>query len=237
MDAATPETLSQASRASIMYALAILPITLLHDNYLAGVNFFVFYRNQLLYNGVFDNRDDPPAIQRVSPEAVNHTLTSRERKGGIYSRQLPDNSSYLSIPGYNIDEYEIRFFAAGQGVTRKSFFGAILQFLFALGLQDAEDTIHTAQLSEDNLPAWIFAQETPEWTGPPFQRFHLLNILEAIARHSTQQNQFQELTFQFYINGDVAASGCLTRPLRTRIWCRGLGGVGSGANTTELSSN
>ena len=75
--------------------------------------------------------------------------------------------------------------------------------------------------------SWIFVMHNSE-SDVPLQGFQLLAILEAIARHSVDQARYAEMTFGFFVNGQIVAEGCVTRPELSRAWCQELGGGGSG---------
>lgn len=232
MDSASSAARGERTNANVMYALRTLPVILMNDNYLAGVNFFERYRGWPLYNGVFDNKNDPRTLQPASEPVMNASLASTQRRRSLVVRQSNDNSTTLSIPGSNPDAYEIKIFLLGREIPKKAMFAVILEFLFALGLENAGDEITRPTLVDQNLPAWIFAMDNSESTTP-FQIFHLLGILEAIARHCVLENSYRELVFDFFAGDQYVAGGCVTKADNARAWCRGLRGKGQQSILTE----
>lgn len=233
MDSAGYATRRERTSGNVMYALKTIPILLINDNYLAGVDFYEQYRNWPLYNGVFDDRNAPHGLQSASEPARNTSLGSKRI---LSVRQAKDSSDILRIPGANDDEYKINIYLLGREIAETDFFSVILEFLFVLGLKDAAAEIKSPFIANRYLPAWIFARDSLA-SSTPFQIFQLLGILEAIARYCVLQDSYRELSFDFFAGGQFVAGGCVTRPDRQRLWCDGLRGdwqQGIPSNLTAL---
>lgn len=69
----------------------------------------------------------------------------------------------------------------------------------------------------------VFIRRNPESTFP-FATYHVLAILEAMARYAVQQDTYRELVYDFIVDGALVSSGCVTVPEFSRGWCQGLRG-------------
>lgn len=239
MDSAGYRAHAQKTSASVMYALKTLPIILMHDGYLAGVNFYERYGAMPLYNGMFDKMGDPHDLQLPSKSTTNSSMRGNGQKRSSDPEQSDGNSTVLSITSPNNNAYEIKISLRGREIGKTTMFSVILEFLFVLGLEDAGAVLTSPAIANWNMPAWIFAKDNQESTIP-FQVFQLLGILEAIARYCVLQNSYRELVFDLYADNDQhIARGCVTRPDRASMWCNELeenGQQGSSNKSTALSS-
>jgi len=217
-DAATMLT----TRANVMYILQGLPITLMTDGYLAGVNFYAHYHDRLLYTGTLDDRNDPlvvePANQTdISSQAATAISKKRAPNKQLLSMQANGTTTVFTIPGSN-EQIELRFFFVGVRVPKVSIFRSVIELAFGLGLSDSAEHLESADISHADSPAWIFMKETPGSTFP-FAVFHALAVSEAIVQHYAQQRIYREMVFDFLVDGVVVNRGCVTKPDNHRRWC------------------
>lgn len=222
MDPTGYATRRQRTRAHLMYALKLLPIQLMNDNYLTGVDFYEQYRGQPLFDGILDNKNDPRTLQQERGQIANASTVSTLEKGDhLSTRQSTLNSTILRVPGHTNNAYDIRISLVGREIAKKHLFSTLLEFIFTLGLGNAAAEISFAHSTNENVPAWAFAIENPE-SSISFQVFQLLGVLEAIARYCVLQDTYRELVFGFFADGMYVAGGCVTKADRTRMWCNGL---------------
>ena len=225
VNAAARAPRGQLVRCNCMFAIKTLAIDQLTRFQLYGATFTERYRGQLLYRGVFDDRINVllPAKSSNSSNDPSRTIAQDKRAMSIPSSDLTNSSTtLLTIPGAkNDDEYEVQFEFKGRPVPKVLVFTAVLENLMALAQQDSGATINTFSLWSSLESLWIFVTHDRE-AGFDLQVFQVLAILESVARHAVNQNRYQEMVFRLRINGVVVANGCLTAPLLSRLWCRGL---------------
>ena len=215
-------------RCNIMYAIKTLAVDLLARGRTNGAVFFLSYNGQPIYNGIFDKKNEAALLQPSSNTPANLSETSVQKKGALSTRSsntANSSSTLLSIPGSDDVEYYVDFDLRGRLVTKAGFFSAILEFMFTLAQQDSADSIEAvSQASGTDLP-WIFVQHVR--SDFQLQGFQLLAILEGMARHVVSRGSYMEVVFSFYINSNLVATGCVTKPIQSRRWCSGLMGESS----------
>ena len=215
-------------RCNIMYAVKTLAMDLLARGRTNGAVFFLSDNGQPIYNGIFDRRNGAALLEPSSNTSANLSETSVQKKGALSARSLNtanSSSTLLSIPGSDDVEYYVEFDLRGRLVTKAGFFSAILEFMFTLAQRDSADSIEAvSQATGTDLP-WIFARHVG--SDFQFQGFELLAILEGMARHVVNRGSYMEVAFSFYINSNLVATGCLTKPIQSRRWCNELVGESS----------
>lgn len=218
----------QLTRANVIHALNLLPITLLHNGFFAGVDFYETYHRQLLYTGTF-YRDDTGTLGRTIPNGnITQTSTSR-RRASSHQRLHVQQSNVTGVvltASYSDISMELKFYHVGSRLSKVGYFSTILQAVFDLGLSGAGERVDSASITADKLPAWVFIRTVSDTTFP-FEVYHALAILEALARWAVQQGQYREVLFDFFVDGKLVSGGCVTMPSRPRQWCMGLRGENS----------
>ena len=212
-------------RCNIMYAIKTLSVDLLARGRHNGAVFFLSYNGQPVYNGIFDMKNEVALLEPSSNTSANLSETSVQEKGALSTRSLNtanSSSTRLSIPGSDDVEYWVDFDLRGRLVTKASFFSAILEFMFTLAQRDSADSVEAVSQSTGTDLPWIFARHVR--SDFQLQGFELLAILEGMARHAVSQGRYMELVFSFYINSNLVATGCVTKPIESRRWCGGLSG-------------
>jgi len=214
-------------RSSVMYALSVLPITLMNDNHLAGVEFFENYRQRRLYDGVLNDIGNllRPGLGNSNTSAA---ATSKKRSSHPYQltvQELNATTILITVLGEDHPKLEAAFHLIGLPLPKVGFFSTIITMIYRLGLHDATGGVHVAEMSDDNMSAWIFVRESPRTTFD-FAVYHLLALLEGIARYSVQRGIYRELVYDLFTDGELVCGGCVTQPVESRRWCAGLRGEG-----------
>lgn len=224
--AGAPE--SKLVRCNIMYAIKTLAVDLLTRGRNYGAVFSLSYNGQPIYNGIFDNKNEAALLEPSSNTSANLSEISVQKKGPLSLRSLNtanSSSTLLSIPGFDDVEYYVKFDLLGRLLTKAGFFSAILEFMFTLAQRDSADSIEAVSQATGNDLPWIFVRHAR--SDFQLQGFELLGILEGMARHVVSRGSYMEVVFSFYINGDLVATGCVTKPSVSRRWCHGLVGESS----------
>lgn len=212
-------------RCNIMYAIKALAIDLIIRGRLNAAIFFLSYNGQPLYQGIFDEKNEVALLEPPSNTSANLSEISVQKKEALSTRSLNtanSSSTLLSIPGSDDVEYRVAFDFRGNSVTKANFFSAILEFMFTLAQRDSAESIEAVSQSTGTDPLWIFAEL--ESSAFHFQAFQLLAILEGMARQAVMSERYSEMSFSFYIDDSLVATGCVTKPIVSRKWCSGLVG-------------
>lgn len=213
----------RTTRSSVMYALAALPIMLMGDNHLAGVEFFEKHRRRYIYHGTLDHLHDNPRLELSTSNAS--AATREKRSSHTYQTSVQNmNMSVTSstTPGDNSPHLEVRFYLVGLPTAKKALFSNILMMMYELGVQnDGAASVERVEMSQHNSLVWFFVRKHPR-TAFPFAIFHLLALLEGMARYYVQQNSYTEIVYDLFADGELVSGGCITQPLESRKWCAGL---------------
>ena len=228
MNAAYGAEARKVVRSTVMWTLFTLPVDIMRAQDLAYVDFEVKYRYRPLYQGSLVSRLEPAASHaRQNNAPVAHRpprspfslsiITNRESTNVVL-----ETSPYLK----DYPLYELEFSnTPGNVLVRFRVFESILGLLLQLGKLDAASSIGRVSLYTVTYQVWIYMREVlPGARVHPFQQFHAVAILEAIARHQTRWQRYKEMTFKFKADGILIGEGCLTRPVNDRAWCAGLNG-------------
>ena len=197
---------------------------LMNDNFPAGVRFYENYKQRPLYIGTLDRKGEPLFLEPTNRTTNDSDLTT-SRKRSVIGQQLSilqtnATTSILSVPGGDAT-LELNFYFVGVRLPKVGIFGAILRLLFGLGMKTSTGSVDSTSLAYAGLPVWIYIIRDPT-TQFDLAVYHVLAILEAIARYCVQQNSFQELVYDFLVGGALVSKGCLTQPDDSRAWCQGL---------------
>lgn len=214
-------------RSSVMYALAVLPTILMDNNLLSGVEFLETYQQRRLYYGVLDKNTDHATLQLGNQTTNTSAVTTSERRA-LHPLQLTvqnvnATTMILTVPGANSPVLYLALHLVGLPIPQKGMFSMILKMMYGMGLTDAGDDVGAAEQSDnsDHIPVWIFVQKNPD-TDFPFAVYHVLGILEGIARFCVQQGTYRELVYELFADGELVSAGCITQPVEQRKWCAGL---------------
>ena len=210
-------------RCNILYAIKSLAIHQLNQR-LYGAKFTELKHGQLLYRGVLDDRGDVPWLERPGNASAEPSETVTREKRAL-SSQVSDATNFtttiLTIPGSNDVEYQIEFNIHGRPISNVSIFSAILEFMMVLAQQDSHDSILADRQMTSTDSSWIFVTHESQ-SRFSLQVFQLLAILEAAARNAVFRRRYEEMTFNFFINREIVAWGCVTAPVSSRRWCGGM---------------
>ena len=219
--AGAPE--AQLVRCNFLYAIKTLAINLMNQQRLYGARFTESYRGQPLYIGVFDNKDVPALEQsNTSSAEPSETVSQQKRALSIQSLDAVNaTTALLTIPGSNDVDYQIQFEFCGNQVQKISIFSAILELMMTLAQLDSNDAVENISLATSTAPLWIFVMPNPE-SSVPLKVFELVAILESIARWAVSRRRYMEMTFDFFVNREFVAGGCVTEPNLSRAWCQGM---------------
>ena len=231
----------QLVRCNYLHAIKTLAIDLMTDEPLYGASFTERYHGQLLYHGIFGNKYDlvAPSVEQFDHSPANASRTDTQEKRALGSQSSDSKSvtsTLLVIPGSNDPDYRIGFEFLGNPLLNVAIFSAILEFMMTLAQLDSSEIIEN-DVSQATFidSSWIFVMPQSE-SSIPLQRFQLLAILESIARHAVNRGQYQEMTFTFFANTELVASGCVTAPNPASSWCRGLSQLSLSGNFSSKSS-
>ena len=196
---------------------------------LCGAQFTELYRGRHLYNGLFDYKDDVLSLAQSSNLSAGSNETAAQEKRALNTHSLDvtnSSTTLLTIPGSDDVEYRIEFDFLGDQIGRIPIFSAVLELMMTLAQRDSVDPIEVVSQANPTDSSWIYVMHDQE-SNIPLQGFQLVAILEAIARNSVSRARYMELTFDFFINEQAVARGCVRRPELSRAWCQGLRGKGS----------
>lgn len=225
MEAVRGAPSAKTIRSSVMNALAVLPVTLMNDNHLAGVEFFEKYRRRYLYVGTLNDVSGHyrPKLRSSNTSAV---ATSKKRSSHHYpltAQNWNATTIFFTVPGNILPKLEVAFHFAGLSLPKVGVFSTIIMMIHQIGLHDAADEVDMAEMSDNGMSAWIFIRKSPGTTFE-FAVYHELALLEGIARYSVQQDTYRELVYDLFADGELVSGGCVTRPVERRRWCAGLRG-------------
>ena len=224
MNAAAGAPEGQLVRCNFLYAIKTLAIHLFTIRRPHGVDFAGYYRRQLLFIGVFDDKNDIPSLQRFSNSSAKPSDTFAQEKRALITHSLDatnSSSAFLTIPGSDNVEYRVAFQYRGERLSKISIFCVILEFMMVLAQLQNDDAIDNLSQATSADSAWIFVIHNSE-SNIPLMDFQLVAILESIARDSVGRGQYQELKFDFFVNREVVATGCVTVPNWLSGWCQGM---------------
>ena len=219
--AGSPE--GQLVRCNYLYAIKTLAFSLIVQARLYGGIFTESYRSQLLYIGEIDNKNDAPSLAQSSNSSADPSEAIAGERRALSTQPVDrkiSTPSLLAIPGSNDVEYWIDFDYRGNRFAKISLFSAILEFIMTLAQLDSGDEIANISQASPTESLIIYVMPSPE-SSVPLQVFQVLAILESIARQAVNDARYQEMTFEFFIDNELAATGCVRVPSGPRAWCQG----------------
>lgn len=230
----------QLVRCNILYAVKTLAIGLMTHGRPFGARLAEWYRGQLLYTGVFDNKTDVSSLKQSSNSSADpsEVIVQEKRALSIQSLDVTNPSTtLLTLPGSDDVEYRVEFDFRGDRIPKINIFSAILEFMMTLAQLDSDGPIENVSQATSTDSSWIFVMHKSE-SNIPLEGFQLVAILESIARHAVNRGCYMEMIFDFFVDMEFVAGGCVTTPNRSRAWCQGLreGGQQSLVGNTSSSS-
>lgn len=214
----------QLLRCNVLYAIKTLAVDQLNYAQEFGASFVESRNGILLYSGTLDNKYDVPSLQQSSNSSADLSVTDLQEKRASSVQVLNTTNSrttLLNITGPNDVEYRVDFQFSGSYLDKVGIFSAILEFMLTLAQRDANAPVENVSEATSADEYWIFVMRARD-SSFPLQIFEVLGILESIARYCVSKRHYKELTFGFFINEELTAHGCLTAPIASRRWCRGM---------------
>ena len=209
---------------NILYAIKTLAIWQLDYAQEFGASFVESHHDIVLYGGILDNKNDDSSLQQPSNPSTDLSGTDSQEKRASSTQVLVSTNStttLLNITGSNDVEYRIEFYFTGLLINKVRIFSAILEFMMTLAQRDDDAAVQYASQATSTDAFWMFFTHIQD-SGFSLQVFEILGILESIARYCVSRGHYQELSFRFFINEEFTAHGCLTAPISSRRWCRGM---------------
>ena len=232
-------------RSTVMWVLQQVPIHLLSNPDIRGVEFKVLANGQDLYTGKVSSRNRPAAAAGVlghgGVQSGNSSSGSSEqnRKGSLLINQ-PSNTSTESL---NLadrllagDRYVAIYEFAGLPLRDIDIFSFILKYILQLAAQDVHEVISFLYFTPSTSPIWSYARQhvgqTPTQT---MHVYHIVMLLLGAARFCIGRGVYEELLMELWMNEALLVAGCVVRALDGRQWCRGLKPrLGTGAPALSL---
>ena len=207
-------------RANVMWALRTLAKNLLSGPHIWSLQFYVQSQRRDIYNGVLDNRNRGLIALQQANQTANATQLASESKRALDARNSNILNTSLTSLSLGYEQYNVVMRRKRDLLPKIDIFSTILDFLLALGPKNNGDIIRELSWAGRT---WIFVIYNDKPTTPqPLREFHMMSILNAIARQYAHTQIYQESIFNFFIDGKWIASGCVTKPEDGREWCRGL---------------
>ena len=217
----------KAKRSTVIWAISRLAVEMMRGRILHRLPFQVFYRSQLIYDGFVALEDNPV----LSASSGNGSLSAeRAHSTPAFMTVIPINSTKASRKNVSVQDdhpqYSLSFAfidQRGSEIWDYYIFRVLIALLLQLAKLDAASSQLVVAMTSREFQAWVFMREVrPIPADYIFQQYHALAIVEAIARYYELHGQYREMTFQFRANGQLLAQGCVTRPVQSRQWCRGM---------------
>ncbi|KAL9018095.1 MAG: hypothetical protein Q9185_004561 [Variospora sp. 1 TL-2023] len=201
------------TRSSVMWTIRALSVELMRTRFLHPLRFAVKYYLDRLYGGVLvqPNEPTPP------PELVtSHLSLSLAPSSGNATSKPRGNPKVL---GDEIN-YEVNFNFVGESLAQFRIFESLMTTILQLAPSDAMSVQPQVAMDDRELPVWVFMRQVPHPAGYEFQQYHAVALLEAAARYYVLHRRFTEMKFEILMDGHLSASGCVTKALYARMWCR-----------------
>ena len=180
-----------------------------------------YHGSAALYHGLFgDNTGDPlPALDiNVTPISTpNISLNNQSLE------LIPNQSITLHAPDGSNANYFLSIAFVGDPLRQIDIFSTTLESLMALAQLDNDSEVDDVNFVSERFPVWLLGKADLE-TIPAFKLtvWHVILIAEAIAKYCVVSAAYQELIWDFKVDGAVAARGCMTLPTASRRDCAGL---------------
>ncbi|KAL8927872.1 MAG: hypothetical protein Q9172_001172 [Xanthocarpia lactea] len=218
---------AKVRRSTVIWAISRLAVEMMRGRILHRLPFQVFHRSQLIYNG-FVALEDNPALPASSGDGS--LPAERAHLAPASMTVIPINSTNVSLKNVSVQDdhphYGLSFAfinQRGSVIWDYYIFRALIALLLQLAKLDAASSQLPVAVTSREFQAWVFMKEVrPLPEDYIFQQYHAVAIVEAIARYYELHGQYREMTFQLRANGQLLAEGCVTNPLPSRQWCRGM---------------
>ena len=176
----------------------------------------------MLYNGLFGEAkwDFLPGLDINQTKTSNQKASPNNQSLELITDQLTTSNAL----GYSNPTYYLSIAPVGEPLRRDDIFRTTLESLLIMAQRDVDSEIDEMSLTSEIFPVWLLGKAYPHNT-PHFKvtTFHMILIAEAIAKHCVVNGVYRELTWDLHVDGAVAARGCLTLPIASRVDCEGLG--------------
>ena len=244
--AATART-AMTVRSTVMWVLQQVPIDLLRNPSIWGVEFKVQANGQDLYTGKVSSRNRQVAagvLEHGGGQNGNSSSDSSEknRKGFLLTNQ-PSNTSteslHLTDHLLADDRYVAIYEFAGLPLRDIDMFSFTLKYILQLAAEDVREVVNFVYFTPSTSPIWSYARQ--QVRQPPTQIMHVYHIVmmvQGAARFCVGRGVYKELLIELWMNEVLLVGGCVVRGLNGRQWCRGLVprvGTGSPALSIDLS--
>ncbi|KAL8685984.1 MAG: hypothetical protein Q9224_005593 [Gallowayella concinna] len=212
-----PRAHPELVRRNVMWAIKNLAIGLMHSELLYGLEFNVKYRRQQLYWGVLVK---PIGMATTAKRSISpHAFSLSALPSQNFTNMVLSNASSLQHDTH----YAVNFDFMGQYVSKFGIFESILTFLLELAREDAATPISQATTGTNTREAQIFLKEvSPPPSTYRLRQYHVVALLEAVARYYVLHDRWSEMTFELVMDGYLVGWGCVTRKSMPKPWCRGM---------------
>ncbi|KAL8779768.1 MAG: hypothetical protein Q9203_001199 [Teloschistes exilis] len=212
---ARPLSHEKTRRGTVMWAIYAAVVDMLRTRYLRPLVFSVYYHTEHLYTGSIALRRVRPASNTISSQSLNENRVDADHillKGSASSRDEAQYKLYFDFVPLAPSARPV--------LSEFSMFETLLAFVLQLGQTSSGSIIPRSSMAIGGLHAWVFMKEAvPPLRGFAFQQYQAVAIAEAIARYCVLHSRFDEMVFKFLANGEVLASGCMTKTIEHRRWC------------------
>ncbi|KAL8993390.1 MAG: hypothetical protein Q9169_006380 [Polycauliona sp. 2 TL-2023] len=215
-------------RSTVMWAIAGVAVDMMRRRCLHPLTFRVFDFGNHIYSGSVELR---PAATLPEVSVNGTSLARRTLSAPVSMEVLPIGSSHrvLLKSTSNIEDqprYDLSFYLVpgrASVIDAVHVFRALMALLLDLAKVDAAGTLERLAMTRRDLQAWVFMLGRRSLAAnQPFQQFQAVAIAEAIARYFQLHREYREMTFALHADGQLLASGCVTKSISARQWCRGL---------------
>ena len=233
-------------RSTVMWVLQQVPIDLMRNSNIPGVEFKVQSNGHDLYTGKVTSRNRQAAAGlsehgRVQRGNSSSDSSQQTRKGLLLINQPANTSTEgLNLADHLLadDRYVAVYEFAGLPLRDIDMFSFILKYILRLAAEDVHQVVNYVYFALSTLPVWSYArQQTPTQI---VHVYHVVMMLVGAARFCIGRGVYEELLIDLWMNEALLVTGCVVRGLDGRQWCRGLVprvGTGSPALSLDPSQN
>ena len=205
-------------RSTVLWTLKTFTIELMKMAILYSLTFKVKYQMHDLYSGMLTSPKSGFAV-------YNQSLSHHHPLSLTTAPLETPTSVSLKPPAYLQDHphYQINFNLLGDVLSKIWIFESILTLLLQLAQYDYSTVLPRTSMELRQVLARIYIiQVSPPPPLYRFQQYHAVALLEAVARYYVLHGRYTEMTFELVMNGFLVASGCVTKVVYSRRWCRGM---------------
>ena len=237
-------------RSTVMWVLQRVPIDLLGNPTVRGVEFKVQSNGQDLYTGKVSSRTKRGTAAAgvllehggvlPSGNGSSSSASSEQNGEGLILINQPSNTSAksLNLTSHLLanERYVGVYAFAGLPLRDIDMFSFILRYILQLAADDVHEVVGYVVFAPVTSPVWSYARQpagqTPTHT---VHLYHVVMMLLGAARFCVGQGVYQELLIELWLNDALIVTGCVVKGLDGRQWCRGLvPRVGTGAPALNL---